>query len=644
MDTVTLFESNCELGGNVKDVQFKDPENPSGPYPTNPALRLGRGALRINQLSFFNQRCLANELGIEVEYAPFRGHYAARGMDSVCAAPQWQGNDQPIPPYDASPFQTSDNCSGERKWVGPVFVVNQTTEMAPVLNTTGDNDLPSPRFLNVPTPDIEGTVYNYLTGYSDSHPISGEKDCDITSGISCFMREFCSSPSVTETASQDFGTFLSDNYGPEVRKILSAFNYGFLYDFEASHACGWVDWTQREWDTNAVNGYPVGGMSEFIIRMAAAIRARQTGAIQTNTTVTSINHIAEGDYKFLVTVQDATGASHRYRSKTLLLALPPSPLARIQGDVVDQLRAQMEFKTPRKVTPVTVNLQFATDWWAPLMGDQGASYRLMGTKGCFGRTEFHQTPYLKKVKAIRAVYADHSCAELYEFIDELPEPKRTNEAVRRAMIELRENFPALTIPDPIGYPRASIDEYIGASFDRWSDGAWHWQAPFSSVLNNDVLEWAREPIANSAVCLAGDAWNPDYSGWITSGIRSGENCLNRFFPNQASAWKPADTACCEFRQTTNATVDGSPWYNYPFRYGFSGCGEENWSPGAAYLSHERWWPTYDAWQANAGSTQCVMPSSTEECATMQPQYVNPGGKKRTAPAKRIHPSKVRHGR
>lgn len=55
-----LFEANEELGGAVKDKQFKDPLNPEGPMPTDPPLRLGRGALRINQLSFSSQRCLAS--------------------------------------------------------------------------------------------------------------------------------------------------------------------------------------------------------------------------------------------------------------------------------------------------------------------------------------------------------------------------------------------------------------------------------------------------------------------------------------------------------------------------------------------------------------------------------------------------------
>ena len=118
---------------------------------------------------------------------------------------------------------------------------------------------------------------------------------------------------------------------------------------------------RREYDTNSVNGYPVGGMSEFILRMTAAIQMRVPESIKTSHTVLSIDKEGQG---YLVTVKNEISNSIlKYRAKNLVLGLPPSPLSRIQGSLVDELKESMVFNNSIKVQPVTVNLQFPTAWW-----------------------------------------------------------------------------------------------------------------------------------------------------------------------------------------------------------------------------------------------------------------------------------------
>lgn len=171
------------------------------------------------------------------------------------------------------------------------------------------------------------------------------------------------------------------------------------------------------------------------------------------------------------------------------------------------------------------------------------------------------------------------------------------------------------------YRSGNTSDYIGASFNIWRDGPWHWLRPGTQHRMDDVAQFARNPLPGDEVCLAGDAWDLVYSGWITSALRSSGACMDRFFPG--SAWKPAATQCCEYRIRTNATVGGSPWYNWNARYNVQGCGEENWSPGAAYLKHERWWPAFDNWQPTAGSTTCVMPANSEACSVDAAKYRHP---------------------
>ncbi len=87
--------------------------------------------------------------------------------------------------------------------------------------------------------------------------------------------------------------------------------------------------------------------------------------------------------------------------------------------------------------------------------------------------------------------------------------------------------------------------------------------------------------------------------------------MERFFPGRSAEWKPASTSCCEFRLSTNATVDGSVWYNWNARANVQGCGEENWFPGASYLTHERTWPLFESWQSQANSTTCAIPRNAQ---------------------------------
>lgn len=265
-------------------------------------------------------------------------------------------------------------------------------------------------------------------------------------------------------------------------------------------------------------------------------------------------------------------------------------------------------------TPVTVNMQFPFRWWAPLMTLAGVNVRLMGGGSCLSRTEMWNTPAVRDLNFIRSAYSDGHCAAIYAEFDRLPEPDRTNAAVRFVLGELRQVFPEFEIPAPIGYPwSGNSSDYIGFSFTLWRDGPWHWVHPGTATTQDSIAEFAQNPLGpQESLCLAGDAWDLVYSSWTTSAIRSSSACLERFFPGRSNEWKPESTQCCELRVATNATVDGGPWFNWNARYNVHGCGEENWAPGAAYLTHERWWPNFEEWQpTNAGSTTCALPKNPE---------------------------------
>jgi hypothetical protein len=420
-------------------------------------------------------------------------------------------------------------------------------------------------------------------------------------------------------------------------------------------ACHWAEWTQREYDTTATAFYPHGGMEELVVQMLK--RAKQQAAqhghslgVWTETTAQEVWRNTGSDaatHPYRVLVRNATGTQWIV-ARRVMLGIGTAPLSRLGGDLGLKLATAPQTKAVKNVSPVTVALQFPTRWWAA--GETpGVSQRVMGESTCLARTEFHNTPEYAEMNVMRVAYSDGLCFATYANLDLLPEPARTNAIVDYTIADLRRIYPQYTIPNPIGYPwSGNSSDYVGVWFHIWCvcvlcslhsnraflryDGPWHWIRAGSSFQQDDIAAFATNPLPGEQVCLAGDAWDTEYSGWTTSAIRSSSWCLERFFPGRSAEWKPAATSCCEFRIRTNATVgpDQIPWYNWNARKGVLGCGEENWSPGPTYLAYERFWPYFNQTVPTGDAATCVLPRNpqtgavdTHYCSVDAPKYRQP---------------------
>jgi hypothetical protein len=164
---LVLVESFSRVAGALRGVDLRHPVTLQYRSPT--PVRMGLGAMRSGTtLSYHEQRCLFEEMGIVADGSPFQSTYFNRGAKVQCKLPTWSGPDQPLDPYQASPFQWGDNCSED-----PVF--------------KGNGTCPG-RYLNVTV--SETTVYNWLTGYSNTHPLTGQTCTPVST--SCGLDLACS--------------------------------------------------------------------------------------------------------------------------------------------------------------------------------------------------------------------------------------------------------------------------------------------------------------------------------------------------------------------------------------------------------------------------------------------------------------------
>ena len=59
----------------------------------------------------------------------------------------------------------------------------------------------------------------------------------------------------------------------------------------------------------------------------------------------------------------------------------------------------------------------------------------------------------------------------------------------------------------------------------WPD-AWHWLRAGSDFTNEDIYDWALEPLEGEDVALVGEAYNPQRSGWSDGAYKSSIHLLN----------------------------------------------------------------------------------------------------------------------
>lgn len=282
--------------------------------------------------------------------------------------------------------------------------------------------------------------------------------------------------------------------------------FRFRADFTANlDARGYLDYFDEEWDVCCTPSYPVGGMSQFVLRMADV--ARQHGArIYTAQPVQVIKGGQADPARYL-----ALTPGYKVKAKKLIIAAPKVAVDHIQGDIPDALRKQGQFQDLVGIPVATIAQRWPSEWWKQ-SGYRGKNiHRAWTTDHCLNFIEIPTAQYAAQQKVTRSVYTDDlQCVRFWEHTAELGQAAVEKEIMRG----LKELFPKATIPEP-----------LATKVRIWPD-AWYWLRGGSQFTNAQIAQWAVEPLPGEQVSLVGESYNPQRSGWSDGAYKSSINALN----------------------------------------------------------------------------------------------------------------------
>ena len=289
----------------------------------------------------------------------------------------------------------------------------------------------------------------------------------------------------------------------------------FRSDFSDTHdAASYLDWLDEEWDVCCTACYPVGGMSTFAERMGAAIED-DGGRIFMSEPVSAIER---GEVYYRITTGVRTVSAAR-----VVIAVPPSGLDHIDGDLVAEIRAQEPYQSIVAVGVTTIAQWWEQPWWTdivdPTQAEDNNVWRAWTTEHCLNSIEIPQEPYLASANVMRSVYNDN--AECNDYWQELAaQGPAAVEADILAGLTYLFNNNGVTEPETV-----SIPPPLTTRMQYWPD-AWHWLGPGTNSTNASLFEWALEPIAGEDVALVGEAYNIQRSAWSDAAFKSSIHLLN----------------------------------------------------------------------------------------------------------------------
>jgi len=305
-----------------------------------------------------------------------------------------------------------------------------------------------------------------------------------------------------------------------VRATIGTQGYQFLADvfrfrgdFTADlSAKGYLEFLDEEWDVCCTPSYPVGGMSQFVTRMASSATAN--GArFYLSEPVVSISH-ANGSARYLIKTGKRT-----VRANKIVIAVPKEGLEHIAGNVVEKIKAQAQFKDLRGIKVVTVAQRWPYAWWENAVPGKN-THRAWTTENCINAVEIPTNAYAANQLATRSVYDDSlDCTEFWERTAALG-----NEQIEKEiMVGLTELFPEANIPEP-----------LNTVVQIWP-AAWYWLKGGSTFSNADIAGWAARPLDGEDIALASESYNPQRAGWSDGAYKSSINALNELFDAQLVA-------------------------------------------------------------------------------------------------------------
>lgn len=312
----------------------------------------------------------------------------------------------------------------------------------------------------------------------------------------------------------DFPSYVKAVAGEEGYAFLRDMSR-FRADFEyALDARGYLDWLDEEWDVCCTASYPVGGMSSFIRGMEAAARA-DGAQIFPLEPVSSIRREGEG---YAITTSTLEVSADK-----VVIAVPPHALNYIEGDVVEEIRAQQIYQDIVGVKVVTITQWWSEPWYTgiinPGLEADNQVWRGWTDAHCLNFIEIPQEPYAAAANVTRSVYNDNlDCSNYWE---ELAGSGEAAVAAEVAVgLDMIFNGNGATSPATV-----TIPEPLSTQVQIWP-AAWHWLGAGTAESNASLVEWALEPLPGEEIGLVGEAYNVQRSGWSDAAYKSSIHLLN----------------------------------------------------------------------------------------------------------------------
>jgi hypothetical protein len=524
LSRVLIIEKDSSIGGDadyqVVPRKYTDPNlykqtqqlyNWTGPIvvPTGPQ--------RVPLLTLRLMRGLAVDSKTLLEYAPYLSIEDTRGRIEDCPYPDFS-NYSP-----SNPYGMPSACTGVPKFVGDTSIpwsYDNTGGIGPAFNLTSVQP-----WAYVDSGDGGLFAASLYLIYGEPNPVkcaTPALGCEACGG--CFT-----GPNGRCREYLNLKAALIGELGHELYEAFAQDYGGFYGDFEEGlHSpCNWAaenSWWFREFDTNTLNGYPVGSFIKYIDNMAEPIKRHNNILLETE--IVSID-TAGGKSSIIVT--DKRGK--RYNADFMIFAAPPTEIltGKIRGDVSEALLKKPEFHSVYAVSVTTVTVSIPHRFWnsklPPNLAGATSEWvvlRSFGNEGCVPRLEIQNTIYGGSALVFRASYSDYLCKNVFQDI--------------QSDLALFETKLWTQLRNDIAYifqiPLESIDTEVDVEVDNFPNG-WFLMYSNATVTALELEKWAAKPLGDIPVCLIQEAWNYKYYGWAESSMRLAQGCLDRIVPGSS---------------------------------------------------------------------------------------------------------------
>ncbi len=522
---VILFESQSELGGDAKSkvsnyidpaaaVQVRKLYNYNGPYYYD------IGPQRIPQLTTRLQRSLAIDVYSLQEFTPYITNEYTRGKVVQCPIPNF---------FDYSPenpYGMPSTCTDSFPFMGDNSVPWQYDNyIGPGYNYTTLQD-----WAYMQGPVLSAFFYTLDYGPNPITCANSSASCEECGD--CF--------STTSLGFLNLKAALLAKLGTELTAAVIQDYGGFYADFEQGlfNATIWAtDFWPREFDTNLMYGYTVGGMQRgYVYKLAQPIL--QQGTVLVNTLITDIStaETEDGDVGIVVTTEDC----EKYYVDFLIYAGQPELIfnGTVSGDIAKKIRSSPIFQSVYSVPVETVDVVLNTTYLKGLVPQnvitnttftkEWATLKGNGPDIISSRWEYRHTPYGISTNSFRPIVADFYSLDALKDVKTAYENGNTQvkqqlwNAIRVDQAYINE-IPIETIPTT--FKSLNINRLETGYYYVWAN---------TTTSAEQLVEFARAPLGDDVpICLAHEAWNPRYLGWAEAGMRAAQRCLDRLIPGSS---------------------------------------------------------------------------------------------------------------